>query len=197
MAVCTLTLPSTLEALFLLLLQAARISALLLRILRIRAFALDSSVPLYLHLLFLLQLVSWSLPFVVCSPLAELLQRVEATEVDSPDIMNLCTDFIRGQTFRSPASKGGFQHVLVNRFLTRVEGGHCRADEFVRQCLEMMHESGELWVRIRKIKFLIFHEAEMLQDFEMGLFSIFSFKPFLQFLGSFFLDLIPDPDMKS
>jgi len=58
------------------------------------------------------------------------------------------------------------------------EAGHRRADKFVRECLEMMHESGELWVRIREIKFLIFHEAEMLQDFEMGLFGVFSFKPF-------------------
>jgi len=39
-------------------------------------------------------------------------------------------------------------------------------------------KGGELWVRIRKIKLLIFHEAEMLQDFEMGLFSVFGFEPF-------------------
>jgi len=67
---------------------------------------------------------------------------VEATETGSPDVMNLCGNFVRGQTFRGPTSEGGFQHVLVDRFLTRVSGqrevgeedeaGHRRADEFVR-----------------------------------------------------------------
>jgi len=108
MAVCTLTLSSMSEGPFLLLLRAARIGTLLLRILRISAFALDSGVPLYLHLLFLVQLISWSLSLVVCSPFVGLLQRVEATKAGSPDVMNLCADFIRGQTFRSPTSEDVF-----------------------------------------------------------------------------------------
>ena len=73
MAVCTLTLTSASEGPFLLLLQAAGIGALLLRILRIWAFALDSSVPLYLRLLFLLQLVSRSLSLIIRSPFGGLL----------------------------------------------------------------------------------------------------------------------------
>jgi len=73
MVVCTLTLTSMLEGPFLLLLQAAGIGALLLRVLRIWAFALDSGVPLYLCLVFLLRLVSQSLPFIICSPFAGLL----------------------------------------------------------------------------------------------------------------------------
>ena len=120
MAVCALTLTSMSEGPFLLLLRAARIGALLLRILRIWAFALDSGVSLYLRLLFLLWLVSRSLSFVICSPLAGLLGKVEATKTGSPDIMNLCGNFVRGQTFRSPTSEDVFQHALVDRFLTRV-----------------------------------------------------------------------------
>jgi len=86
MAVCTLTLTSMSERLFLLLLRAAGIGALLLRILRIWAFALDSGVPLYLRLLFLLRLVSQSLSLVICSPLVGLLGRGETTKAGSPDI---------------------------------------------------------------------------------------------------------------
>jgi len=92
MAVCTLTLTSALEGLFLLLLRAAGIGTLLLRVLRIWAFALDSGVLLYLCLLFLLQLVSWSLSLVICSPLAGLLGRRETAKAGSPDI----TDRIYG-----------------------------------------------------------------------------------------------------
>jgi len=113
---------------------------------------------------------------------------VEATKTGSPDVTNLRGNFVRGQTFGGPTSEGCFQHVLVDRFLTRVggqrevgeenEAGHRRADEFVRECLVVMHESGDLWVRIRKIESLIFHEAEVFQDFEMGLFGIFVFEPF-------------------
>jgi len=88
MAVCTLSLASASEGLFLLLLRAARIGALLLRILRIWAFALDSGVLLYLHLLFLLWLVSRSLSLVVCSPLVGLLGRRETAKVGSPDVMD-------------------------------------------------------------------------------------------------------------
>ena len=86
MAVCTLTLSSTSEGPLLLLLRAAGIGALLLRILRIRAFALDSGIPLDLRLLLLLRLISRSLSLVVCSPLAGLLGRRETAKAGSPDV---------------------------------------------------------------------------------------------------------------
>jgi len=76
MVVCalSLTLTSTSEGSLLLLLRAARIGALLLRILRIRAFALDSGVPLDLRLLLLLRRpIGWSFPFIVRCPFAGLL----------------------------------------------------------------------------------------------------------------------------
>jgi len=75
MVVCALplTLSSASEGSLLLLLRAARIGALLLRILRIRAFALDRGVPLDLCLLFLLRLVSRSFSLIVRSPSAGLL----------------------------------------------------------------------------------------------------------------------------
>ena len=88
MAVCTLTLTSALEGPFLLLLRAAGIGALLFRVLRIWAFALDSGVLLYLRLLFLLQLVSRSLSLVICSPLVGLLGRRETAKAGSPDIVD-------------------------------------------------------------------------------------------------------------
>jgi len=74
MAVCTLTLSSASEGPLLLLLRAAGIGALLLRILRIRAFALDSGVPLDLRLLLLLRRpIGRSFSFIVRSPFAGLL----------------------------------------------------------------------------------------------------------------------------
>jgi len=75
MVVCTptLSLTSASEGSLLLLLRAAGIGALLLRILRIRAFALDSGVPLDLCLLFLLRLVSRSFSLIVHSPFTGLL----------------------------------------------------------------------------------------------------------------------------
>jgi len=88
MAVCTPTLSSTSEGPLLLLLQAAGISALLLRVLRIRAFALDSGVLLYLRLLLLLWLVSRSLSLVVGSPLVGLLGRRETAKAGSPDVVD-------------------------------------------------------------------------------------------------------------
>jgi len=114
MAVCTLTLTSTSEGLFLLLLRAAGIGALLLRVLRIWAFALDSGVPLYLRLLFLLQLVSWSLSLVVCSPLAGLLGRRETAKVGSPDVTDRVYGLGKVEGSGCLVFEHGFHQTLVD-----------------------------------------------------------------------------------
>jgi len=129
MAVCTLTLTSTSEGAFLLLLQAARISTLLLRVLGIGAFALDSSVPLYLCLLFLLQLVSRSLSLVICSPLAGLLGRRETAKAGSPDIVNRVYSFGEIKCSGCLVFEHGLHQTLVDRFLPNTIGGGQVGDE--------------------------------------------------------------------
>ena len=130
MAVCTLTLTSTLEGPFLLLLQAAGIGALLLRILRIWAFALDSGVPLYLHLLFLLRLVSQSLSLIVCSPLAGLLGRRETTKAGSPDIADRIYSPGEVEGSGCLVLEHGLYQTLVDRFLPNTIGGGQVGDEY-------------------------------------------------------------------
>jgi len=129
MAVCTLTLTSMSEGPFLLLLRAAGISTLLFRILRIWAFALDSGVPLYLRLLFLLQLVSWSLSLVVCSPLVGLLGRRETTKVGSPDVADRIYGFGKVEGGSCLIFEHGLYQTLVDRFLSDAIGHGQVGDE--------------------------------------------------------------------
>ena len=94
MAVCTLPFSAS-DGSLPLLLRAARIGTLLLRV-RIRAFALDSGVPLYLYLLLLFRLlISRSFPFVVNSTLAGLLIGGEASEASSPDVTYLLYNILK------------------------------------------------------------------------------------------------------
>jgi len=149
MAVCTLTLTSVSEGLFLLLLRVAGIGTLLLRILRIRALALDSGVPLNLWLL-LRRLVSRSFPFIVCSPFAGLLGMVETTEACCPDIADLLDNGSQVHTCDGFLPEIAFKEALVDRFLTRVsgqqevgkenDGGHLRTDHGSWNHLVVMHE---------------------------------------------------------
>jgi len=150
MAVCTLTLSSALEGPFLLLLRAAGIGTLLLRILRIRALALDSGVLLNLWLLFLLRLVSWSFSLIIHSPFAGLLGMVETTEARCPDITDLLDNSSQVHTCDCFLPEIVFKEALVDRFLTRVsgqrevgeedDGGHLRTDHGAWNRLVVMHE---------------------------------------------------------
>jgi len=111
--------------------------ALLPRILRIRAFALDSSVLLNLHLLLLLLRMCQSLPFPICSTLVGLLGFVEAAKAGSPDIMDSSHDVLQNKGCGGFILERAFKEALVDGFLTRVsgqpevgekdDGGHCRA----------------------------------------------------------------------
>jgi len=206
MAVCTLSFTSTSEGSLLLLLRAAGIGALLLRIVRIRAFALDSGVPLYLSLLFLLRLLlSRSFAFVVCSPFTGLLVRGESPKASSPDITYRSHDVRKGKGRNSFFPEICFKEALINRLLTRVSGqrkvgekdesGHRAADHASGDSLVVMHEGSELGIGIGEIDLLIFDEAEMLHDLEMGVFGVLVFEPVPCGLGSFVLDLIPDSDI--
>ena len=96
MAVCTLSFASASEGSLPLVLRAAIIGALLIRVRRIRAFALDSGVPLYLYLLLLFRLlISRSFPFIVNSALAGLLIGGEASKASGLDIMDLLYDVLK------------------------------------------------------------------------------------------------------
>ena len=94
---------------------------------------------------------------------------------------------------------------MVYRFLTRISGhrevgeeddrSHGQTDHLGRNGLVMMHEGGELWVRIRKIDLLVFDVVEMFHQLQVRMFRIFVFKPSPGLGGGLLFDLIPDPDI--
>jgi len=173
MAVCTLTLTSSSEGPFLLLLRAAGIGALLLRILRIWAFALDSSVPLYLRLLFLLQLISWSLSLVICSPLVGLLGRRETAKAGSPDVADRVYSLGEVEGGGCLVLEHGLDQTLVDRFLPDTVGGGQVGDEDDRgqrgtdhvsgDRLVVVHPLGELRAGIGEVELVVLDVLEVFQ----------------------------------
>jgi len=173
MAVCTLTLSSASEGPFLLLLQAAGISALLLRVLRIWAFALDSSVPLYPCLLFLLWLVSQSLSLIICSPLVGLLGRRETTKVGSSDVANRIYSLDKIKGGGCLIFEHGLHQTLVYRFLPNTishgqvgdenDRGQRGAYHLFGDGPEVVHPLGKLRAGIREVEPVVLDVLEMFQ----------------------------------